>query len=160
VFDVGAELSGWFVWCGESEVLCEKQILGYPPQRRRPVRRDPMREGCRLLTKSVCGLKEGPGAKALLKTLALFVRLKPHAPSGKALKLPHFLQKSKDRVFHQSGCSAARRMTSKKQTRVLRLRCASFRMTALFLGWKSTNLWSVYSFLVERLIAFRVTGSA
>ena len=29
-------------------------------------------------------LKEGPGAKALLKALALFVRLKPHAPSGKA----------------------------------------------------------------------------
>jgi|GEM_PF-7049572 hypothetical protein len=30
------------------------------------------------------GFKEGPGAKALLNTLALFVRLKPHAPSEKA----------------------------------------------------------------------------
>jgi hypothetical protein len=27
--------------------------------------------------------KEGPGAEALSNTLALFVRLKPHAPSGK-----------------------------------------------------------------------------
>jgi hypothetical protein len=26
---------------------------------------------------------EGPGAEALLNALALFVRLKPHAPSGK-----------------------------------------------------------------------------
>jgi hypothetical protein len=33
---------------------------------------------------SLGGFKEGPGAKTLLKTLTLFVRLKPHAPSGKA----------------------------------------------------------------------------
>jgi hypothetical protein len=45
------------------------------------------------LTKPVWWFKERPGAKALLKILALFVRLKPHAPSEKA-KMGFFIRQT------------------------------------------------------------------
>ena len=55
-----------------------------------PVEGNSMQQRMRRKTKSA-------GAKALLKTLALCVRLKPHAPSGKA-KMGFFIRESAIRM--------------------------------------------------------------